>query len=366
MVGLPQDHIAFFETLADGFERAAGRAGTVERFYRIAERNVRLCFAGEALIPSVAPALAHLEIEEGGGRIDKPDFTVFLYDEVSTGAKLPFLAGRFVNLLRLRWWEYLGNRGEITGLSGERIRSVFHLGPDILNCLDTRDDRAVYWVEDASNIPYYEKGYPMSVLLNWWLAGQGVYCVHAASIGDQKGGVLLAGSGGSGKSTTSLACVTGDLGIAGDDYTAVDPVEMKAFSLYNTVKLKTLADVDRFPGLRRHIDNLDRVVDGDRGEKAMVFLADGFSSKMIESMPLRAILVPRISNLPGTEIVPASPATAFKALAPSTVFQLPGNAHDAFRALGRLARALPCREIVLGKDLASIPRAIRKFLAHPW
>lgn len=357
---LAADQLAFFDTLSEGFARACARTEIVERDYRVAGCAVRLRFAGPALLAAITPALAHLEC----ARLDAPSFTIDLFDSVSTRTPLPFLAARLVDLLRLRWWELLEGRREIKHLNGERIRSVFHLGPDILSLLDCERDRAIYWVEEASSIPYYEKGYPLSVLLNWWLARQGHYFVHAAAIGLPTGGVLLTGKGGSGKSTTTLTCLDSALRILGDDYAAIEPQHAVASSLYNTVKLKGPRDVARFPHLERCISNLDRVGDGDDAERAMVFLHEHFPHKLIGQMPLRAILVPRIVDRPQTQIAPASAALAFKALAPSTVFQLPGNAHSAFRALVDMVRRLPTYEIELGRDLARIPTAIESFLAQ--
>lgn len=355
---LEADQLAFFETLLLGFDRAAGRAGIVERNYRIAGLNVRLCFAGNGLIPAIVPAIAHLETAVSG----TPDFTIRLFDAESTGSPLPFMAGRFVDLLRFRWWEYLEGRREIKHLNGERIRSVFHLGPDILSVLDTAQNQAVYWVEQAEMIPYYEKGYPVSVLLNWWLAQKNRYFVHAAAIGTPLGGILLTGKGGSGKSTTTLSCVQSELGIVGDDYTAIEPEKGIAHSLYNTVKLKRLSDVERFPRLKACVSNLDRVSEEDEGEKAMIFLHEHFPDKLMAEMPVKAILVPRIVDRPETLIVPASPALAFKALAPSTLFQLPGNAQQAFRALVEMVRQIPSYEIQLGSDISAIPPTIRQFI----
>jgi hypothetical protein len=146
------DQLAFQETLERGFERAAAGSGIVVRDFRVAGFRLRLRFAGPALVPAIVPAIAHLETPTG----PSPDFTIDLFDAESTASPLPFLAARFVDLLRLRWWEHLHGRREIKGLNGERIRSVFHLGPDILVTWDRHRDRGLYWVERASSIPYYE------------------------------------------------------------------------------------------------------------------------------------------------------------------------------------------------------------------
>lgn len=353
------DRLAFFDTVDEGFARASAATGIPSRDFAIAGRRLRLRFAGDGLVPAILPAIAHRETAVEG----EPDFTIDLFDAHSTGTPLPFLAARFVDLLRLRWWELLQGRCEVDGLNDGRIRTVFHLGPDILVLRDAERRRGLYWVERADAIPYYEKGYPLSVLLNWWLGSEGCPIVHAACIGRESGGVLLTARGGSGKSTTALNCVHSGLKIVGDDYAAIDLATGTAHSLYNTIKLKSLADVERFPGLAERVSNLDRVGDGPDAEKAMVFLHDHRPGDLADSIPLRAILVPRIVDRVETSIVPIPAATAFKALAPSTVFQLPGNAHDAFRALARITREWPTYEIRLGSDFAAIPAAIDDLLA---
>ena len=358
---LAADRLAFFQSAAEGFRRAAHAVGVVDKSYRIADYNVRLRFAGPALVPIIDPALAHLAASD----VAEPDYTIELFDSASTGTPMPLLVASLIALLRLRWWEHLHNRREIKGYHGDTVQAVFHLGPDILSVLDSAASRAVYWVEDARQIPYYERGYPVTNLLNWWLGQHGRLVVHAAAIVHEPGGVLLPGKGVSGKSTTTLACAASDLGILGDDYCAIDRATCRAYSLYNTVKLKASEDVLRFAHLESFARNVERVGEGDDRERSMVFLHRHFPGKMVAGMPLKAILIPRITGRPETTITPGSAAAALKALAPSTIFQLAGNERPAFQALAHLVRIIPTFEIGLGTSIADIPVAIREFLgAH--
>jgi hypothetical protein len=352
------DQLAFKQAAAEGFRRASAASGIIEQYYQIADAIVLLRFAGPALLAPVAPALEHLRLPVPA----KPDLTIDLFDSTSTQTPPPFLLNRFVDLVRMRWWEYLGNRREINGMNGERIRSVFHLGPDILSVLDQQENHAVYWIENAADIPYYETGYPLTVLLNWWFGKRQRFFVHAACFGSPEGSVLLTGKGGSGKSTTTLACLDSGLCLSGDDYCVIDPEHLLAYSVYNTIKLKGLQDVERFSHLKRCIDNLDRVDDTQDGEKAMLFLQRYFPEQLMPRSKPRAILVPRVADQDHTVITPAAASHVFKAIMPSTLFQLPGNAQDEFRALAKLVRALPCYEMALGRDIAAIPRVIRAFL----
>lgn len=352
------DRRAFLDALREGFSRAERRAGTVDRDFVVGGVRLRLSFAGPGIVPAVVPAIRHLEVPVAG----VPDFTIRLFDAESTGTPLPFLLGSLVDLLRLRWWDRLTGRREIKGIEGDGVRAVFHLGPDILSVLDVAANEGFYWVEGADRIPYYERGYPLSFLLNWCLAERRRFFVHAASIGRPSGGILLTGKGGSGKSTTTLACLDSSLGIVGDDYAVIDPQRDEACGLYNTVKLKGPRDVARFPRLARCVSNPDRVGEGEEGERAVIFLAEHFPDRLLGGFPVRAILVPRFVDRAETRIVPGRAAAALQALAPSTVFQLPGNAHGSFRALADLVRRVPTCSIELGHDIARIPGAIEGFL----
>ncbi|MCW5850180.1 MAG: serine kinase [Anaerolineae bacterium] len=345
------DRLAYFQTLLDGFARAEQAAGAVTRYYSMGGYTLGLRFAGPALLPHLTPALAHLETAP----TDTPALTVCLWDSASTGTRLPLLVNSLVHLLRLRWFEQLDGRRAIRGYNSQRIRTTFHLGPDILSALDSQANLAVYWVEDAAHIPYYERGYPLQTILNWWLGDHQRYFVHAGAVGRPDGGVLLAGQSGSGKSTTTLTCLDSGLSLAADDYTlvAVDPAPI-GYSLYNTAKLRTVEDMGKFPHLMARLSNTDRLA----AEKPMLFLQEGFPDRVLTQFPLRAILLPQVTGGPTTSVAPVSPMIALKTLAPSTLLQLPGAGQASFQAMARLVRQVPCYTLALGTDLAQIPVVI--------
>ena len=73
-----------FDAFLESFSAAAGRTGEVRRDYTIAGYPVHLRFAGDALIPEVTTALAHLESQEPA----VPELDVACWDAVSTGLDL--------------------------------------------------------------------------------------------------------------------------------------------------------------------------------------------------------------------------------------------------------------------------------------
>ncbi len=358
MTTLDQDRIAYFDMAELGFHRAIAReGGEVEKRFRIAGRLVALRFAGSALVRKLTAAIGHLQAPED--RSAEPDLTIDIWDSASTQTPLPLLLASFVDLLRLRWFERLDIRKEVKGYHSERIRTIFHLGPDILSLYNPERRTAIYWINSVDDIPYYEEGYPLTPILNWWLEQNGLQLMHAASVGNEAGGVIICGKGGSGKSTTALSCINSRLKFLGDDYCALETNGTpRIWSLYSTSKLKGPEDVARFPRFRDLISNMDRLGD----EKALLFLNEHMPESLIASFPLRAVFVPRITGLPHTDVSEISAMSALRSLAPSTLFQLPGDGAAAFKKMSDLVKSVPCHSLNLGTTIERIPDAIADFL----
>jgi hypothetical protein len=183
--------------------------------------------------------------------------------------------------------------------------------------------------------------------------------VHAGAVGNQTGSVLLAGQGGSGKSTTALACLNSPLFYISDDYCLLtNEPEPYVYSLYNSAKLEA-DNMHRLPHLVRLVSNSDRLAE----EKALLFLQQHLPEKVITGLPVRAILLPHVSGRPETRLSPASSIAGLKALAPSTIFQLPGAGQRTFQALTRFVKQVPCYNLELGTKVGQIPEVIMHLLA---
>ena len=342
------DPLAFFREARGAFERAAQAAGgTIERFYTIAGDAVRLRFAGPALAPALTPALDHL----GAGPHPAPALTVCLWDSEATGVAMP----------PPPWGaeDYVA-RGEIRGYSTDRIRTAFQQGACSLSMLDVEQSSALYWIRDARRVPSWETAAPLRTVLHWWMGTRGRQLVHAAAVGTPAGGVLLAGKGGSGKSTTALACLESDLLYLSDDYTllSADPMPY-AHSLYSSAKVDAAA-AQRLPHLTRAVAEADRF-DCD---KALIFVAERYPEKMARGFPTRAILLPRVTHGSHTSVRETSSAAGLRALAASTVFQLAGAGHRDLQAVAALVRRTPCFDLLLGQNVGDVPQVIADLLAR--
>jgi hypothetical protein len=350
------DQLAFFRLMHEAFLEAEQQVGgSVEYDYQIGGQTVRLRFAGEAMIPRITRAFAHLAAPS----TPTPELVVCLWDSASTGRRLPLLVSSLLRLLKRTWLEDRGVRGEILEYNSSRIRTALHgHNNNILSLLDLKQHLGVYWVADSRDIPWYETGAPLRTLLYWWFSHYGQQILHGGAVGTEAGGVLLAGRGNSGKSTTALASLDSSLLYAGDDYTLVATAPQPfVHSLYNTAKVKGQADLQRFPWMAARICNADHIE--TEGEKPMMFLHEHQPQKIISGFPLKALVLPRF--IPGTEkckVIPVAPESAFKAIAQSTIPQLTGAGSEALRAMSHLVHQVPCYLVGLGADLGDIPKVI--------
>ncbi len=350
VIGNQQTHHAeFFQSVNQAFECATkSQEDLVDHFYNIAGHTVRLRFAGPALVHQITPAFAHLSIPP----TQSSALTICLWDSASTCVSVPDPP----------WsWKAYTTRMEMRGLcDGDgRIQISYHPDSRSLSLLDVDLNIGIFWIQDSDQVPYYESGAPLRLILNWWLSKQGKQFAHAAAVGQESGGVLLVGKGGSGKSTSSLTCLNSNLTFVSDDYCVFrnSPVPY-AYSVYSTAKLER----HMLPQLPYLAPSIYESNDAQQ-EKAMFFLWEHFSQNMIKGFPIRALLVPRITDSPESTLHPIAPTEAIRALAPNTIVQLPGTDRTTWMEVIALARQVPCYDLVLGSNLTKIPGIISGLLA---
>jgi hypothetical protein len=320
--------------------------GIIGRQLAVAGHPIRLEFGGRGLLDRVMPALAHLAVELP----EPPKLKVFLWDTETTGLFLPPPPWK-----ELRVFE----RGNLRIYRDERFTLVFDRRTYVFCVVDKQRHVALYWTPDATLLPYYELGAPLRHLLQAWLHSQGLFIAHAAAVGQPHGGVLLAGKTGSGKSTTSLLCLNSDLRYAGDDYALLSANESPwVYSLYNSAKINA-GTLPWLPELHSQVTNANAL----QHEKALVFLEPDYASKLISGFPLRAILLPRVTERTETRVQPVAAEVAFRSLAPDSIFTLLGDAQLTMRGLAELTHQIPCYSLELGSDLEQIPQVISQVLA---
>lgn len=198
----------------------------------------------------------------------------------------------------------------------------------------------------------------MRVIFHLWLRTRSVQFVHAAAVGREDGGLLLVGKGGSGKSTTSLACLDSGLKFLGDDYCLVRSGEVPiVHSLYSSGK-KNADDIERLDFLKPYISNTERLAD----EKAVYYIHQHFPERVINSFPLKAILVPKITENDHPRLTTVATTTGLMALAPSTIFQLPGSGAEDLARMADIVRNVPCYGLELAGNVKGTPQLLERLL----
>lgn len=317
-------------------------------FYGISNYTICLRFASPVLAAQLTPALAHLATDPH----PSPTLTLNLWDSAATGVALPLLPAAMQETAPAAtyWGSYAHS---------ERFHAFWQPSYQLFTMLDYHQNEGFYWVHDAQHLPLAEGGAPLLTLFHWWLGQQARQIVHGAAVGTADGGALLVGKSGAGKSTTALACLHAGLSYLGDDYCLVAAVPTPTvYALYSSGKVY-FTDRARFP--RFHAaQSRNSYANAD---KALYFFADHFGDQIRSSLPLKAVLLPRISAISQSKVSAISPATALLALGPSTVFQLVGEKRQTLQHLGQLVRQLPCYWLELGPDLAQTPALITDLLA---
>lgn len=350
---------AIIDLFQEYAEQSVAAPGLQERLFSIAGFAVRLRFAAGSWAGVLTKALEHLQTKEPASA--RRQLTITIFD----GLLIPRnpLLRLYLKELVDRWPDYTGPRGELLHLHAESVVAFYHPGPDILSIVDLESDVGFFWKRDLSPVPYYEAGSPMRGLLHAWMRKQGIQFVHGGAVGTETGGVLLAGKGGSGKSTSALACLNSGLKYASDDYCMVgssDSKHWQVYSLYNTAKLVGDEDLARFNGLASHVWNPER----EPNDKVTIFLNDSYPTKLISQFPLRAILVPAITGKTDTTVEPCGEGTALMAMGPSSLAQLPTSGLPDLNSIAQVVRSSPCFRLQLGTELSQIPRAISQLLSQ--
>jgi hypothetical protein len=291
-----------FAEAAVALERELGLSGEVERQLRVADQLIALRFAGRSLADALLPAVSSRLVSQTGARV-----TVGLWAQ----SEQP------------RWGTFdVGPRGLVRGSSPHGVSVVHEAGSGAVTLFDAPRSQILYCVPDIEHIPWWERAAPLRPALFFALAGTSRHLVHAAVVGDaERGGVLLAGPGGSGKTTLALAAVEHGLGYVGDDYVLFE--NGVAWNLYCTAK------VDAGPGV----------------EKLVVQIP---SASLLESLPVRAVVVPKIGG-GRARLEQITGAEALLALAPSTTFQIPFDRGAVVGTLANLVRRVPCYRLELGE-----------------
>jgi len=341
------DGAAAFSVLQLAFRRAKEKMPDKfhESFYTFAGQRVRFCIVGQNLAKNITQPFSHLRID--GSVSSATDLTIELWDEQETGVQC-----------QIRPVDSDSHWVEVTATSLDN-RFIGQRLPHTFTCFDRMTHHIVGSLVWNEHIFVYERAKPLARLLVEWHNDRQVQVIHAGLVAWNGQGVLLAAKSGSGKSTSTLACLSAGFGYLGEDYVGLRRLADGSFlghSLYSSVFLET-RHLQRFPSF------LPYTIKGKRHEqKSAVILSHVFPERLERTVPIRFVLIPRITGLQESKISPASKGQALLALGPSSLLQIPSRGIRSFPKLAQLVEQIPCYWLDAGYDIDSIPRCIKEFL----
>jgi len=245
-----------------------------------------------------------------------------------------------------------------TLLDREGLRASYFHDVDQWQVFDAEAALGVELLRAHDQYPPWEPGAPLRPFLHWHYASQGMRLAHCGTLGLNGSGVLLAGAGGAGKSGTVVAGLLNGLQSVGDDYVLLDAgKEIAAYPVFATLK-QDQKGFDRL-GLKDRLPSAGAL---NWQGKYEFRIGDICDREPPAKLAIKALLVPRIGDGAGTQIVPLSKRSAMLAFAPSSLHQMPGERHSGFVFFSKVANNLPCYTIELGKDPVEIADTVADFL----
>ena len=318
----------------------------LRRDFRLVRLDVTIWFSSNALAELCERTLVQRKYDDpSAARIE-----VYAIDVEAGGWEPPAL-----------WREDVGfaSREFDRSLAADNLRGFYHHDAPSWQFYDRATGTGVLTLPGPLDIPPWESGSPFRLFLHWAYAAAHMRLTHAATLGLGGFGALISGASGSGKSSTALAGLLNGLDSVGDDYVVVEQgARVVAHPVFTVFKQDR--EAMRRVGIPE--SNIDAVELNWHGK--VEFDAARFTAKgLAERMEIGALLIPEVAGLQRTMIESETARRAALSLAPSGVFQLPGDTSEGFCFLADLVRRLPAFRVRLSEHPAEIADAIGSFLA---
>lgn len=218
----------------------------------------------------------------------------------------------------------LGENGAIQ-VRGDR---VIQLDRHSIVAIDRDQNRIRALLRDPAAAPFWQRAKPLQLPLTIFFADRGIDLLHAALVSENGAGVLVAGMGGSGKSTIAMQSLLEGLDFLGDDCVGVGVAGdgFEGYSIFGS-------------------SCLDR---GDAAAKEIVPVAEMYADRMVASTSIRAVVLPRITHSDHVTAERTTAKEALLALAPSSLLKRALPAAEALTRMANLVSAVPAFRLEMG------------------
>lgn len=224
--------------------------------------------------------------------------------------------------------------------------------------IDANNRCAIVWIADTATVPFWVVYDKIHKAVHWLSYGRNFGLVHSAALRVGDVGCLIAGKGGSGKSTFTTAAVAHGFETAGDDCVLIETTAIpRVHAIFNTIKLddKSLA---RFPQLQPLVRNPLRRSE----DKAIIHLIDAYPDCIVSGFPLHVMLRAQLTGELQSRIVPLTTSDAFIALAPSSLLLLQSQGRQITANCAKLAGNLGTYAFEIGTDVDAAVAELAEFL----
>ena len=339
-----------FKNMQDAFQAAmTGYPGELhESVYIFAGHTARIRVIGRDLAKHIYRPFSHLKTK--GPSFAPPELRIDLWDENLTGK-----GGSIGPTNNGGGWSETTVKSFNDQFVGQQL-------PNTVSCLDRRAKHIVASIAWHDRIFIYEQAKPLARLLLEWHNDRGVQVIHAGLVARNGTGILFVGKSGSGKSTSSLACIAAGFDYLSEDYVGLEACTDGSFlghSLYSSVFVQT-SQLARFEEL------IPYAIKGrlPHEEKSVIILSEIFPERLRRSVLIRALVLLRVLDRPELRPRPASKGEALLALGPSSLLQIPNRELGAngFKRLVELVERVPCYWLDVGCGLGSVAPGVEEIL----
>lgn len=336
--------------MIDSFTRAscACRGKIHEVWYSFGGHAVRLRVIGNRLAERLALPFAHLRCPRSDPSHAR--LTIDVWDQLETGVALGIdvspdpldLSSRFS--------------------TSEDERFVTSVLQHSITSFDRQEEHIVGAALDADQLSLYEYGRPLHVPLSLWYNERDIPLIHAALVSYKGDGILLAGSSGAGKTSSSLSCMPAGFHYLADDSAGLEIQAGGDFwghSVYSSAFVDEQT-IHRLPTLSKH------AIPGKYSyeDKQLVFVSQAGSPQLMRRTRIRVVCLVRITDEDCIGVRPATKRESLLAMARSMLLSgvlSPGK--RGFEQLGRLVDNVPSFWLEVGPNPEDIPRCIRTLLS---
>jgi hypothetical protein len=243
-------------------------------------------------------------------------------------------------------WDLLHANG-YRGVSDGNYFFQFFDSISAISFLSLEHKTAYYVVKNTQELPWWVRGSPLQAIFSAFFRAKGVQLTHVAAVGNKDRCVLLAGKGGSGKTTTTLACLQHGLTYLGEDYCLIEP------TANNTIVHSVYQSAKWTPQTRMMYPEFDRFVHNQpttAHDKSLLFYKECFTDQIGISLPAIAIASLSIHLQAKPTLMVTNKTSSLKQLTLSTIKQLPFFDHQTYTLLRQCCETVSHYDLQLGTD----------------